>query len=147
MQTENVSQNNASNSAEAQSTLFSNLKEGLSSNRTRRTVAAIVGAGVGVGITALSPRSNNLTLALTAGFGALEVVGVYKNDFLEDHFETDVGTLGFIAGSKAVETALFGFVANHVVGTEPKTEEAVEAIEAVPEVSETAQVIILQPQQ
>lgn len=140
MQTENTTH------AETQKdeSFLDNLKTGLSTNRARRTIAAIVGAGVGVGITAISPRSNNLTLALTAGFGALEVVSVYKNEFLEDHFNTDMGTLGFIAGAKAVETALFGFVANHVVGDDIPAAE--ETSDSVIEMADAAQVIVLQPQ-
>lgn len=91
-------------------------------NRTKNTLAAAAGAVVGVGLTAMSDRSNTITLGATAAFGALSVMSVHHNDLLNNFVPPTTETKIIIGSVIGIETALFGCVMNLVAGDTPEAE-------------------------
>lgn len=93
-----------------------------STTRSRNTIAAAIGAAAGLGLTAISERSNAVTLGATAVFGVLSVGAVHQNDLLHALAPDNTEAKVVIGAAIGVETALFGCIMNLVAGDVPSAE-------------------------
>lgn len=86
------------------------------SSRLKNTAAALLGSAAAVGLTALSPRSNKVSVGLTAGFATLNTADAFLNKQLNETVATNVAGHVGVGIGKFATTSLFGAAMNAVFG-------------------------------